>query len=192
LPVAGQTTILRTTDLQTLADVLETHPKATIIAGATDVGSWVTKGMQRPNPIVWIGRVKELLDFKETADAFEIGSAVTYANAAASLAEHFPDVGEILRRLGSVQIRNVATIGGNIANGSPIGDSAPALIAAGAVLHLRQGQVTRSMPLENFFRAYGQQDRMEGEFIERITVPKALAGSSYYRASLLSGSLRVI
>jgi xanthine dehydrogenase small subunit len=175
----GQRKFFAPSDLQTLAEVLAAHPNATIIAGATDVGLWVTKQMRRPDSIVWTGHVKELLDFNETEDAFEIGAAVTYAKAAARLAGNFPDLGEILRRLGSVQIRNVATIGGNIANGSPIGDSAPALIAAAAVLHLRQGRATRSMPLENFFRAYGQQDRMPGEFIEKITLPKAGAGSNY-------------
>jgi xanthine dehydrogenase small subunit len=166
-------------DIETLAEVLAAHPNATLVAGATDVGLWVTKRMQRPDPIVWTGRVKELLDFRETEGAFEIGAAVTYAKAAVRLARGYPDLGEILRRLGSVQIRNVATIGGNIANGSPIGDSAPALIAAAAVLHLRRGLATRSMPLEDFFRAYGQQDRRPGEFIERITLPKAGADSNY-------------
>jgi xanthine dehydrogenase small subunit len=175
----GERAFFAPVDRQTLADLLLTYPLATLVAGATDVGLWVTKGMQRPSLIVWTGRVKELQEISETADSVELGAAVTYAQAVAELSRYYSDIGEIFRRLGSMQIRNVGTIGGNIGNGSPIGDASPALIAAGAALHLRRGQTCRSMPLEEFFRAYGQQDRQESEFIERITVPKPTAGWCY-------------
>lgn len=78
----------------------------------------------------------------------------------------------MLRRYGSTQVRNAATIGGNIANGSPIGDGPPALIALGATLHLRQGDIRRDMPLEDFFIEYGKQDRAQGEFVEAVSIPK--------------------
>ena len=83
-----------------------------------------------------------------------------------------PDLGELMRRFGSAQVRASGTVGGNIANGSPIGDLAPALIALGAELELRQGDATRTMPLENFFIAYRKQDRLPGEFVRRVVVPK--------------------
>jgi xanthine dehydrogenase small subunit len=94
-------------------------------------------------------------------------------------------MGEVIRRLGSVQIRNVGTIGGNIANGSPIGDSPPLLIAAGATLHLRRGQARRSLPLEDFFLGYGRQDRRPGELVERITLPLPKPGR-HFRAYKVS------
>ncbi|MBV9421151.1 MAG: FAD binding domain-containing protein, partial [Alphaproteobacteria bacterium] len=90
-----------------------------------------------------------------------------------------PDFGELLRRLGSVQVRNAGTIGGNIANGSPIGDSPPPLIALGSTLVLRRGTTRRTMPLEDFYIAYGQQDRQPGEFVERITVPRLKANEDF-------------
>ena len=161
------------------ARILLEYPEATVMAGATDVGLWVTKQMRRLDPVVWTGRVRALQTVAETADGIEIGAAATYAEATAAIARLYPDFGEMVRRLGSVQIRNAGTIGGNIANGSPIGDASPALIAAGAVLHLRRGAARRSMPLEQFFIAYGKQDRAEGEFVERIFVPKPAAGTQY-------------
>ncbi len=92
--------------------------------------------------------------------------------SSAHFAPLYPSLGAMLRRYGSAQVRNAATIGGNIANGSPIGDGPPALIAMGATLHLRHGDTRRSLPLEDFFIDYGKQDRAHGEFVEAITVPK--------------------
>ena len=166
-------------DVDGFARILQENPKATILAGATDVGLWVTKQMRRLDPVVWTGRVRELQTVAETAEGIGIGAAATYAEATAAIAAHYPDFGEMVRRLGSAQIRNAGTIGGNIANGSPIGDASPALIAAGAVLHLRCGDARRSMLLEQYFLAYGKQDRAEGEFVERIVVPKPAVGTQY-------------
>lgn len=162
-----------------LAAVLQRHPEATIVAGSTDVGLWVTKGMQPLNPVVWIGRVREIGRIEDTAETIEIGAGVSYSQAAAPLAALYPDFGELLRRLGSVQVRNLGTVGGNVANGSPIGDATPALIAAGATLHLRRGDARRSMPLERFFLAYRLQDRRPDEFVERISVPKPRPGTRF-------------
>ena len=86
-----------------------------------------------------------------------------------------PDFAELLRRYAAVQVRNAATIGGNIANGSPIGDGPPALIALGATLHLRRGDARRDMPLEAFFLDYRKQDRRPGEFVEAVTIPATRA-----------------
>ena len=84
-----------------------------------------------------------------------------------------PDLGELLRRLGSKQVRASGTIGGNIANGSPIGDTPPALIALGARLELRHGEAAAKFALEDFFIAYGKQDRAPGEVVWRIDIPEA-------------------
>ncbi len=162
-----------------LAEVLLAHERATVVAGCTDVGLWITKALRRPNPIVWIGRVAAMQRIEQTATSLEIGAGATYTAAGPALAALYPDMGELLRRLGSVQVRNMGTVGGNIANGSPIGDATPALIAAGATLHLRRGEATRAMPLERFFVAYGRQDRAAGEFIERVSVPVPAAGTRY-------------
>ena len=165
--------------LDTLADVLVLHPDSTIVAGSTDVGLWATKQFRRLDRLVWIGRVRELDSIDDAGDALEIGAGVTYSRAAEHLAALYPDFGEVLRRLGSVQVRNMGTIGGNVANGSPIGDASPALIALGATLHLRYGGETRSLPIERFFLAYGRQDRRPGEVLTRISVPKPLPGTRF-------------
>ncbi len=165
--------------LDELAATLLRHPEATIVAGSTDVGLWATKQFRRMDRLVWIGRVHELARIDETETSLEIGAGVTYAAAAERLAALYPDFGELLRRLGSLQVRNMGTIGGNVANGSPIGDSSPALIALGATLHLRRGAETRSLPIERFFLAYGRQDRNPGEFVERVSVPKPQAGTRF-------------
>ena len=162
-----------------LADLLTAHPEATIVAGSTDVGLWVTKALQRLGTVISLGRIDELARVVETEQAIEIGAGASYTDAAETLARHYPDMGEVIRRLGSVQIRNLGTIGGNIANGSPIGDSPPLLIAAGATLHLCQGKKRRSLPLEAFFLDYGKQDRQPGEFVEKVSLPLPPAGSVF-------------
>jgi xanthine dehydrogenase small subunit len=162
-----------------LAEALEANPGATIVSGSTDVGLWITKQLRRPDPIVYVGRIEELARIEETAAGIEVGAVASYSDAMPVLARHYPDMGEVIRRLGSVQIRNAGTIGGNIANGSPIGDSPPLLIAAGATLHLRKGGRRRTLPLEDFFLGYGKQDREAGEFVEKVTVPYPAPGTRF-------------
>jgi xanthine dehydrogenase small subunit len=159
-----------------LADLLIDHPDACIVAGATDVGLWVTKQLRVLDPVVHVGRVRELQTVVDTGEALEIGAGVTYADAQAALAALYPDMGELLRRLGAEQVRNVGTIGGNIANGSPIGDSPPALIAMDARLVLRRGTEQREIALEDFFLDYGTQVRRPSEFVEKVIVPKPAPG----------------
>lgn len=146
--------------------------EVTLVAGATDVGLWVTKQHRRLPTLLWLGAVPELQKIEETDEALTLGAAVRYTDALPSLVRLHPDLGELLRRLGSVQVRNSGTVGGNIGNGSPIGDMPPALIALGASITLRSVAGTRTLPLEDYFIAYGKQDRRPGEFIETITVPR--------------------
>jgi xanthine dehydrogenase small subunit len=162
-----------------LAALYARHPDATLVAGCTDVGLWITKGMADLEKIVWLGRVAGLDRIEDGAEALTIGAMVSHTQAFASLASIDPDLGELMRRFGSVQVRASGTVGGNIANGSPIGDLAPALIALGSALELRRGDSTRSIPLDSFFIAYRKQDRLPGEFVRRVMVPKLKAGEVF-------------
>ena len=155
-----------------LAALAARHPDATIVAGATDVGLWITKQLRELPRIVHTGRVASLREVRERDDRVEIGAAATYAEAEPALRALDPDVGEMLRRLGSKQVRAAGTVGGNIANGSPIGDSPPVLIALGAMIELRLGDARRTLPLEDFFLDYGRQDHKPGEILTRIVVPR--------------------
>jgi len=162
-----------------LADLTEKHPDAVLLAGATDVGLWVTKQLRDLGKIIFLGRMRSLRRIADEAGAVKLGAAVTYAEAEESLGRLDPDLAELLRRIGSKQVRASGTIGGNIANGSPIGDTPPALIALGARLELRKGASSREMALEDFFIAYGRQDRAPGEIVAQIVVPKLERGEAF-------------
>jgi len=116
--------------------------------------------------------VTDLDAIADGAGKVTFGAAVTYAAAAPHLAAIDPDLGELMRRFAGPQVRHLGTIGGNIANASPIGDTPPALIALGGALVLQRGAATRTLPLEDFFIAYGRQDRGPGEFVRAVVVPK--------------------
>lgn len=155
-----------------LAALLMEHPGARLVAGATDVGLWVTKQQRVLDTLIFVGDVAELATIEETSDGLRLGAGVRYADAAEALARLHPDLGELVRRIGGPQVRNAGTIGGNVANGSPIGDTPPALIALGATLTMRMGTERRTLPLEDYFLAYGRQDRAPGEFVESLFVPR--------------------
>lgn len=157
--------------LSEFAAAYAAEPKATIVAGSTDVGLWVTKQMRALNTVIFINHLSELQSISVTDGAISIGAGVTYSQAFGTLAKHIPAFGRLIDRLGGQQVRNMGTIGGNIANGSPIGDTPPPLIALGATLTLRSASGSRSLPLEKFFIEYGKQDRFSGEFVEKIEVP---------------------
>ncbi len=154
-----------------LAEWYLANPDATLIAGATDVGLWVTKGLRDLAPVAFLNQCDELKGIVDDSETIRIGAMTSLTDVMPMMAERHPSFAEMIRRYGSVQVRNAATIGGNIANGSPIGDSPPALIALGATLHLRRGAERRSLPLEDFFLEYGKQDRAAGEFVEAISIP---------------------
>jgi xanthine dehydrogenase small subunit len=154
-----------------LAEVFAAEPKATIVAGSTDVGLWVTKFMRDIAPVVFTGGLEELQQIGEMNGPITIGAGVSYTAARDFIARRIPALGLLIDRIGGDQVRNMGTIGGNIANGSPIGDTPPPLIALGATLTLRRGAERRTLPLEDFFIDYGKQDRQPGEFVEAIHVP---------------------
>ncbi|MEJ2407936.1 MAG: xanthine dehydrogenase small subunit [Novosphingobium sp.] len=155
-----------------LAALLADYPDARMVAGATDVGLWVTKGLRTLGTVIFLGDVADLATIEETEEALILGAGVRYADAHGHFARLHPDLGELVRRIGGLQVRNAGTVGGNIANGSPIGDGPPALIALGAELTLRSTGGRRTMPLEDYFLDYGKQDRQPGEFVESIRIPR--------------------
>ncbi len=159
------------------------NPDATLIAGATDVGLWVTKQFRDLGTTAFINQIPDLRGIADMGDHWRIGATTTIADLETHFAPLHASLATMLRRYGSTQVRNAATIGGNIANGSPIGDGPPALIAMGATLHLRHGDTRRSLPLEDFFIDYGKQDRVPGEFVEAVTVPKQPDTLRYYKLS---------
>lgn len=159
---------------ETLDDLAEWYldnPDATIVAGATDVGLWITKQLRDISPTCFIAGLEELQQVEAGPGILRIGAAVSLNRFHASIAATYPSLARLIDRFGSVQVRNNATVGGNIANGSPIGDLAPALIALGGSLGLRKGTVRREIPLEDFFVDYGVQDLESGEFVEWLIVP---------------------
>ena len=165
-----------------LADWYLAHPEAVLIAGATDVGLWVTKALRDLAPMAFLAGIADLKTIA-VGDDIRIGAGVTLADLHPVMAAHHPAFAELIRRYASVQIRNAATLGGNIANGSPIGDGPPALIALGATLHLRRGAERRAMPLEDFFLDYRKQDRRPGEFVEAVTLPRSAPALRCYKLS---------
>src|SRR5690606_32296286 len=158
--------------LDTAADLYEKHPDATIVAGATDVGLWVTKQLREIRKIIHIGKIAGFDRIEDTGHELVIGAGATYAMAEPYLARIDPDVGELLRRIGARQVRASGTVGGNVANGSPIGDTPPMLIALDARVQLRRGRQVRSMPLQEFYIEYGKQKRDPGELVTAITIPR--------------------
>jgi xanthine dehydrogenase small subunit len=165
--------------IDSLARLYLDHPDATLVAGATDVGLWITKQLRHLPKIVHLGRVAGLAGVEERDAELVIGATATFDAVEAAVARLDPDLGELWRRLGAKQVRASGTVGGNIANGSPIGDSPPALIALGAELELRKGTDERRLPLEDFFLDYGKQDRAPGEFVTRVRVPKPGPGDVF-------------
>ncbi len=171
--------------LEGLSTLYAAHPDAVLVSGATDVGLWITKKLQTLPKIIWLGRVRVLDAIEDDRDGVTFGATVSHEAALPYLAAIDPDLGELMRRFAGKQIRTVGTIGGNIANGSPIGDTPPALIALGATLTLQKGDAQRNVPLEDFFIAYGKQDRDAGELIRSVHVPK-LKPSERFRCYKIS------
>jgi len=166
-----------------LAPWYRANPEATLIAGATDVGLWVTKHLRNLSPVAFLNAMTDLQQITRTGDQLHIGAGVTITDLRAAMAPLHPSFAELLRRYASEQVRNAATIGGNIANGSPIGDGPPALIALGASLHLRCGDDLRSIPLQDFFLDYRKQDRKPGEFVTGVTIPASAPALRCYKLS---------
>jgi xanthine dehydrogenase small subunit len=161
-----------------LTRALAQRPRATILAGGTDVGLWVTKKQQALPAIVYIGNVAELRRIEHVDHYLEIGAAVSLTDAFATLIAEYPDLQEITRRFASPPICNAGTLCGNIANGSPIGDSMPALICLGASVVIVSGSGTRVIALEDFYLDYMKKDLRPTEVVAAVRVPRARKGQA--------------
>ena len=167
----GEKTFFAPATVEELVDVLAEHPDATILAGGTDVGLWVTKQHLELKSVIYLGRVAGLNAINVSESHIEIGAAVTLSDAMPVIIERYPGLDELFRRFASPPIRNAGTLVGNIANGSPIGDSMPALMVAGATLVLRRGRSQREIPLEAFYLDYQLKDLRPSEFVEFVRIP---------------------
>jgi len=155
-----------------LAELYARDPDAVLLAGGTDVGLWVTKHHADIETVIYTGSVTELKAMQANDTHVEIGAAVTFSDAMPLLLRHFPTMSELLRRFASPPIRNAGTLGGNIANGSPIGDSMPVLLALDAVLLLRSAAESRELRLDEFYLDYQKTALRPGEFVEQIRIPR--------------------
>ncbi|WP_312528380.1 xanthine dehydrogenase small subunit [Paracoccus sp. (in: a-proteobacteria)] len=164
-------------DLDDLAQILAQHPKATIVAGATDVGLWVTKMLKPISPAVFIGQLPELKGISVTENDITLGAGVTYSEFEPMIEAHFPTALDYWLRIAGWQVRNAGTIGGNVANGSPIGETPPLLIALGAEVILRSVAGERRVAMEDYFITYGKQDRRADEFVSAIRIPRLSQGA---------------
>ena len=154
------------------------RPEARIVAGATDVALWVNKQFRDIGEPLWITRVPALRRIATDADGtLHIGAAASLEDAWAALAARWPALTEVWRRFASPPVRHAGTLGGNIANGSPIGDGAPVLIALDARIVLRRGPDTRTLALEDFYLDYMKNALAPGEFVERLVVPPSPEGT---------------
>lgn len=155
------------------------HPEAMLLSGGTDLGLLVSKERQRPDVVIHTAHVAELQQIVETEDAITFGAAVSYSRALPYIDRLYPSFAEMIRRIGSRQIRNLGTLGGNIGNASPIGDTLPCLIVLEAVLSLASQDGVREIPIEDFFLDYRKTDLLPGEVIKSICIPKLSDGQSF-------------
>jgi xanthine dehydrogenase small subunit len=181
----GEDRVVLPASVDDLAEVFAEIPKATIVAGSTDVGLWITKFMRSISPAIFIAHLEGLQGIEVTSEGVTVGAGVSYDGLQAVLDAEFPHLSAYWRRIGGWQVRAMGTVGGNIANGSPIGDTPPVLIAMGATVRLRSGTERRTLRLEDFFLAYKKQDRRPGEYVRRVCIPR-LARGEHFRAFKLS------
>ncbi len=154
-----------------LARLYAERPDALLLGGGTDVGLWVTKQLRSLPLLIYIGNVVELQALREADGVLDIGAAVSLTDAYEAIVTRYPMLAEIAERFGSPPVRNAGTLGGNVANGSPIGDSMPFLMVLGATLRLRRGERRRELPLESFYLGYQKKALEPGEFLEAVRVP---------------------
>ncbi len=157
--------------LASLAALRAARPHARLLAGSTDIGLWVNKQFRELGEVIYLGQVQALQAISVAGGVLRIGAGASLQAAWAALSSHWPAAREMGLRFASRPVREAGTMGGNLANGSPIGDSAPVLIALGACIVLRHGAQQRRMLLQDFYLGYMQNQLLPGEFVEAVTVP---------------------
>ncbi|MGG1946633.1 xanthine dehydrogenase small subunit [Trinickia sp. NRRL B-1857] len=168
----GENRFWAPTSLDAFAQLRTEHPHALVLAGSTDVGLWATKQLRDLGDVLYVGRVAELAAIERDATQLTIGAAATLEDAYAALIVDYPELAELGKRFASLPVRNAGTLGGNVANGSPIGDSMPALIALDTQIVLRRGSDTRVMPLDAFYLGYQKTALEAGEFVAALRIPR--------------------
>jgi xanthine dehydrogenase small subunit len=168
-----------------LANLLNHYSEAKLLAGGTDLCLEFTQFLRDAHILIYTGRVKDLATIELNDKSLVLGAAVTFSHAADHLIALYPDLKELIERLGSLQVRNQATIAGNIGNASPIGDMPPVLIALGAELDLRKEDKRRTISIEEYFLKYKVTALKKSEFIEKIIIPRPdpLADFKVYKIS---------
>ncbi len=161
------------------------HPGAQVVAGCTDVGLWVTKQHRRFGQVLDVTGVAELRTLREDAGHLSIGAAVSLADAFNALVAQRPQLAAFASRFAGLPVRNSGTLGGNVANGSPIGDSMPLLIALGAEVVLASVRGERALPLEDFYLGYRKTQLAADEVVARLRVPQPAPGE-FLRAYKIS------
>ncbi len=164
-----------------LADLYVKYPEATLLAGNTDVGLWINKQLRKLPLMISLAGVQDLKTIRVDSDAISISAGVSVSDAFNAIQQHFPELQDLFRRFASMPVRNAATLVGNIANGSPIGDSMPILIALQSEIQLRQGSDERTLALQDFYLGYQQKDLRAGEFVQALRIP--LKQQQYQMAS---------
>lgn len=157
--------------LASFARLRAARPQARVLAGATDMALWVNKQFRRLDELLYVGRVTELAVIERSETGLRIGAAVSLEQAWAEIARTWPGLTEVWLRFAGPTVRNAGTLVGNLANGSPIGDGAPILMALGAHLDLRLGDRVRALALEDFYLDYMKNALEPGEFVEAVRIP---------------------
>ncbi len=173
---------------KTMPELLATraaHPDAQIVAGCTDVGLWVTKMHMRLDKVLDVSAVSQLQRIETYDRHIAIGAAVTLTDAFDALVSERPQLKTFANRFAGLPVRNSGTLGGNVANGSPIGDSMPLLIALNANLVLMSQRGNREMPLEDFYTGYRKNVLASDEVLAWIKVPRPAEGE-FLRAYKIS------
>ena len=178
--VGGEQHFFAPKETEGLAKLLAVYPDAWILSGGTDIGLRFSKGREKPPHVISLSRIKSMGQVSVEPDAIRLGAACLYSDILPALAEHYPNFADLVRRIGSRQIRNLGTVGGNLVTASPIGDTLPCLMALRAEVVLNSASGVRRMPLESFITGYRETALREGEFLEEISVPLLASGQQFY------------
>lgn len=163
-----------------LKALLKDHPNATLWAGGTDLGLEITQMFKQFETIICLHKVTSLTEVSENDKEIRFAAMVTYTDSESHLAKHFPSFAQLIQRIAARQIRNLGTLGGNVANASPIGDTPPVFLALNARVELASAKGVREVPLDDFFKGYKVTDLQQGEYLRSIIVPKLTAQQSLH------------
>lgn len=175
----GEHLFLAPANSRELGIMINNHPQAWLLAGGTDIGLEFSKKGATPPVVISTAHVREMREVEQTADTLTFGAAVTYSELLPYLDQITPAFGGLLRRIGSRQIRNLGTVGGNLVTASPIGDTLPCLMSLDASVMIRSSDTARSLAVSDFITGYRKTALMPGEFVESISIPVPTAGSRF-------------